>query len=116
MRECGTCTKCCEGSISVDVRGYEILHRGCPFVKLEKGCGIHSERPAGCAQFFCGWIKDESIPEHFKPNMSNTIILLPLSQPKILGLVPTEGTVAAEMLEWAQSYADEHNLTIKIQE
>ena len=117
MRSCGSCTRCCEGSLSMEIQGIDILGKGCPLVLLDKGCGAHSERPMGCAQFFCGWIKDETIPEHFKPNISNTIILLPLRHPEILGLVLTgKEPMAADMLQWAQEYALKHNLTIKISE
>ena len=63
-RECGTCTKCCDGTTSVggDIFGH-IYGNGkpCHFLNLtEKKCGIYKDRPNDpCKTYKCMWLKYE---------------------------------------------------------
>ena len=74
-RECGSCTKCCEGYLIANVRGNPIGNgKPCIFVEIGKGCKEYSKRPKDpCKTFKCGWLDGEDIPEEFKPEKSGVI-------------------------------------------
>jgi hypothetical protein len=74
-RECGTCTKCCEGYLSGNIRGYEMFKgKPCFFVKIGKGCIDYENRPKNpCKNFTCGWKIIDEMPENFKPEISGVI-------------------------------------------
>ncbi len=116
MRECGTCTKCCEGSLGMTINGEDIYGKGCPLVLLNKGCGDYENRPAiGCGTFKCGWLKNPDVPEEFKPNLIDVIILFPIKNPNNMGLVPTGGRpIPEDVLHWADKYSLNNNLDLII--
>lgn len=76
-RECGECTRCCEGWLSYTVNGYKLSHgRKCPFASNNQ-CSIYTYRPQDpCRDFNCEWIKntDNSIPDWLHPLLSKVII------------------------------------------
>lgn len=77
MRECGDCTKCCEGWLADQVRG-KAFYPGinCHYLSTcGKGCTIYEDRPkTPCRDYECQWKKDPEIPEWMKPNAINAII------------------------------------------
>jgi hypothetical protein len=75
-KECGTCTKCCEGWLKANIKGHEMyLGKPCYFVEIGKGCKIYKYRPEDpCKQFSCGWKIVEDMPEEFKPENSGVIM------------------------------------------
>lgn len=73
-RECGDCTKCCEGWLIGTVNNHN-FYRGRRCFYLEKGCSIYSDRPDHpCKNFLCFWMREETLPMWMKPNLINTII------------------------------------------
>jgi len=78
-KQCGTCTKCCDGTTSVggDIFGH-IYGNGkpCHFLNLtEKKCGIYKDRPNDpCKTYQCMWLKYEDVPLWMKPEYSNIIV------------------------------------------
>ena len=113
MKECGSCTKCCEGSLSVAVQGTDILGKGCPLVLLNKGCGDYENRPVGCVTFKCGWLLDPSIPDYIKPSESNVIIVLPVIDGiRSMGLV-SNTAISQSMIEWSTEYANNNGLALR---
>ena len=78
-RECGSCTKCCEGWLPGGAYGKKFFPgRPCHYFKKTKnsGCSIYQNRPEDpCKKFECAWLKDSKIfPEWLKPELSNVII------------------------------------------
>lgn len=75
-RECGECTKCCEGWLTTTVKTKNIYPGNpCKFVAIGKGCTIYSERPRDpCITYKCAWLTEEDIPEWMKPDKINAII------------------------------------------
>ena len=75
-RECGTCTKCCEGWLKGNIKGHEMYPgKPCFFVEIGKGCKDYENRPQEpCKSFECGWITIDEMPEEFKPSMSGVIM------------------------------------------
>jgi hypothetical protein len=75
-RECGTCTKCCEGYLTASVFGKNFFKgKPCHFVSIGQGCTVYEQRPKDpCAIYKCEWLTNPDIPEWMKPNLINTII------------------------------------------
>ena len=83
MRECGKCTKCCEGYLQMDdplfaakqgvINGVRVkcnwLNRG-----GEHGCFIYDDKPHVCNSYLCEWKLNDSLPDLMNPYISNTII------------------------------------------
>ena len=111
-RECGTCTRCCEGYLSADVKfdNRELIQlkpNACPILKIGKGCGDYENRPeVPCKNFACGWIRIEDMPEEFKPNVSGVITQY-VNDPKLKYWVVTKApeNPSAQLLSWIISYA-----------
>lgn len=78
-RECGTCTKCCEGWLSSTIYGNP-MHKGRPCFYLDicnSKCSIYQKRPQDpCRDYSCAWLTDENevFPMWMKPNLSNVIV------------------------------------------
>lgn len=121
-RECGDCTKCCEGFLTATVRGFKMgelidgnVHtpKPCPFVAKDKGCKQYLLRPKDpCKTFKCEWKANEHIPEHLKPNMSKTIPVMQNTPGGIrhLALIEAGETLHSEVLSWYITYVMEHRI------
>ncbi len=107
-RECGDCTKCCEGYLSTEVLGNK-LHRSkpCPYVSIGKGCSIYAERPEDpCAKFKCSWLVDSELPEWLKPNQINAIIKGDsINNIPFLVVLEAGEILQAKVLSWLVQYA-----------
>lgn len=73
-RECGDCTKCCEGYLTGIVHGRP-MYKGHPCFYLEKSCTIYKDRPVNpCHDYSCYWLESDEIPMWMKPSLSGVII------------------------------------------
>jgi uncharacterized cysteine cluster protein YcgN (CxxCxxCC family) len=74
-RECGGCTKCCEGWLSGSINGHS-LFKGRPCFYLNTKCTIYEDRPKHpCRDFECVWLNQtEVFPEWMRPDLVNAII------------------------------------------
>jgi Fe-S-cluster containining protein len=54
MRDCGSCTRCCEGLLAGAARGV-FFGRNKPCSYLAPQCTIYSDRPVACRDYYCGW-------------------------------------------------------------
>lgn len=77
-RECGSCSKCCEGWLEATVYDKK-MHSGQPCFFLEKGeqgCTIYPDRPKSpCVDYACAWLEEPNVfPSWLKPNMSNVVV------------------------------------------
>lgn len=75
-KSCGDCTKCCDGWLTANINGHEILEgKPCFFVK-NGGCSIYESRPQDpCVNFKCEWLINPYLDESLKPINSNIIII-----------------------------------------
>ena len=75
-RQCGDCTKCCEGNLSGEALGKTFFRsKPCHFVAIGQGCTVYAQRPKDpCVTYKCEWLTNPDIPEWMKPNLINTII------------------------------------------
>jgi uncharacterized cysteine cluster protein YcgN (CxxCxxCC family) len=76
-KNCNNCTKCCEGYLKANINGISMYPgKPCYLLDIGKGCTDYENRPyMPCKSYKCEWLKDEKIPEQFKPNLTNFIIL-----------------------------------------
>ena len=107
-RSCDGCTKCCEGSLYAEING-KIVDKDnpCYLVSIGKGCTDYENRPTiPCKTFQCEWLQNPSIPEEFKPSLSNTIIVKKYTNKNTyLELLEAGEKLNSEILTWAIKYS-----------
>ena len=83
VRECGQCTKCCEGYLSIDEPSYGVVvgiiankRTPCQWLNRggEKGCFTYDFRPPVCHEYQCEWKTNLTLPDSMSPHLSNLII------------------------------------------
>jgi hypothetical protein len=74
-RECGDCTKCCEGFLRANIDGRPMtIGQPCHWVEIGVGCTRYETRPKyPCKTFECAWLTSKTLPEEMKPNKSGYI-------------------------------------------
>lgn len=111
MRECGTCTKCCEGWLTGEIN-FRSMYPGkpCYLVEIGKGCKDYDNRPLfPCKLFTCAWILDEEIPEEYKPEISGVIVkYIVRDGQKNIALVEAPNYASDEMIDFFKSLCDKH--------
>jgi hypothetical protein len=108
IRECGTCTKCCEGFLSADIRGHKMFPgKPCFFVEQGVGCKDYENRPEDpCKTFLCAWKQIDTMLDEFKPEISGVIMQWKVWEGHgcwIISKAPNNPT--AQYLSWATTYA-----------
>lgn len=114
-RECGTCTKCCDGTLTTNINGNEVkLGKPCVYLTIGKGCNIYEERPQNpCKSYQCAWIINNDIPDFMKPENSNCILDYDEKNGiKYLRLISSEVPYTAETLSWCINYAQSNNINL----
>jgi hypothetical protein len=112
-RSCGTCTKCCEGWLSANIRGHKMYPgKPCFFVEIGKGCTDYDNRPViPCKIFNCEWIKNIKIPEEFKPKNIGFIIQKKyLKKSEYYSLVPASQKINILNIEKIFSWFKQNNI------
>jgi len=72
-RACGSCTLCCKvlGIPETDSAKGD----WCRHCQPGKGCTVYAERPARCAEFMCGWLAWDRVPDHWHPAKSRIVVV-----------------------------------------
>lgn len=107
-RNCGSCTKCCEGWLSGEVDGKKFYKGiGCHNCIIGNGCAIYEDRPEDpCRTFSCSWLDDESVPEWMKPELSNVIVYEKNIENNLaIVFIPAGGTVPLSTFSWFMIWA-----------
>lgn len=102
LRACDGCTKCCDGWLSANIFGHDML-RGTPcHYNVGGKCGIYKKRPDDpCRSYECEWLRNPEIPGWMKPNEINAIInLRKRGQFVYLEVVEAGETLRADVLSW----------------
>lgn len=72
-RECGSCTLCCK------LLRVEELDtppgQWCPHCDVKAGCTIYQQRPTECRQFYCEYLLDPALGEHWKPARCKMVVV-----------------------------------------
>jgi hypothetical protein len=75
MRECGDCTRCCEGWLFINEDGIVANpEQQCQHLTTNDKCTIYSSRPRICREFECAWLVDPLVPEWLIPSISSIIL------------------------------------------
>lgn len=112
-RECGTCTKCCEGYLTGEALGKTFYPgKPCHFVVIGKGCSIYAKRPKEpCVSYKCQWLINEDIPLWMKPSDIDAIIdVRKLNGVPFLNVKETGAPMQAKVLSWVFQYILEKGL------
>jgi len=107
-RECGTCTKCCEGWLEGEALGYKFYPgKPCGALTIGKGCNSYALRPKNpCANYQCGWLSNIDIPDWLKPEQSNVIVNYSSIQGvTFIRLIETGQALSTKALTWLLKYA-----------
>lgn len=113
MRSCGSCTKCCDGWLSGDVKGHAMYPgKPCFFVESSVGCKDYHNRPySPCITFSCEWLKNENIPEHMYPENCGYIIAdQEINNIKFLKVVRAPNGPNVNDLSWLITNAIKNNI------
>ncbi len=74
-RHCGTCTACCEGWLSANIRGHEMYPGRHCFYLADGKCTEYEERPGTCKTYNCAWkAESEVFPTWMRPDLTGVII------------------------------------------
>lgn len=102
-RECGDCTRCCEGWLNAEIYDMK-MYQGKPCHYLGKKCTIYDNRPENpCKSYTCEWLTNEDFPEWLKPNISNVIVTKKETEDKSLNyyeIIETGKTIKSPVLNW----------------
>jgi uncharacterized cysteine cluster protein YcgN (CxxCxxCC family) len=113
-KECGTCTRCCDGTLAGDVRGHAMYPgKPCFFLEIGGACGDYENRPhSPCKEYKCLWLTYEEVPDYIKPENANAILDLEQHKGKwYLRLNKTETPYLADVLAYGINFAQQNNLS-----
>jgi len=102
-RDCNGCTKCCDGWLTGTAYGVK-FHVGQKCLwSTKKGCSIYELRPYNpCVTFKCFWKTHSMVPEEYKPNLINTILVERyFLDYKYLDICFAGNMVSTDVLNWA---------------
>ena len=112
-RQCGSCTKCCEGYLSGEAQGKSFYPgKPCHFIAIGKGCSIYAKRPIDpCVTYKCQWLTNSEIPEWMKPSDIDAIIdMRDIEGISYINLVEAGNPMQARVLNWLFKYILENGL------
>jgi hypothetical protein len=116
-RTCGTCTKCCDGWLGVQVHGHWVTDGNpCLFKKEKCGCSIYQARPQTCQDFLCGWLRDDGtlFEEWMKPEIVNFILVyFKIEEIKWYKLITTGQKLSPLMLSYVIQKAIRQNINLE---
>ena len=116
-KQCGTCTKCCDGTtVGGVIRGHGFGNKKpCYFLDISnKNCSIYKDRPEHpCKSYTCMWLKYEDVPLWMKPENSNvTVTASEYKGNKFLILNATSNDYSAKVLSYVINYASKNNMNL----
>lgn len=114
-RECGSCTKCCDGWLIGEAHGHKFWpSKPCHFKATNK-CAIYESRPEKpCKTYNCQWLMDDAIPYWMKPNEINAIITnREVKGIKYFDIQEAGEKLRVEVLNWIVMFALSRNVNIQ---
>lgn len=72
-RECGSCTLCCKVLTVPETDSPK--GEWCQHCDAGKGCKIYLDRPRRCADFQCGYLIWDAVPDHWFPAKSRIVVV-----------------------------------------
>jgi hypothetical protein len=117
-RECGDCTKCCEGWMSGAAYEHKFgkidgVRTPCFFLEQGLGCTIYEDRPQNpCAAYKCQWLVNPDVPEDFKPNNKHYIVSKKGRSYFVITRASSENTDDEEFINWWIEYVTKNNFNL----
>ena len=116
-KQCGTCTKCCDGTtVGGVIYGHVYGNRKpCYFLdSANKKCGIYKDRPDDpCKSYKCMWLKYDDVPIWMKPENSNvTVSAIDYNNNKFLIINAQSNDYSAKVLSYVMNYAQKNNMNL----
>lgn len=111
-RECGTCTKCCEGWLTAVVNDQPMFPgKPCYLVKEGIGCTDYENRPySPCITYSCLWIDEIQMPEELKPELSGVIVQKEfMDNIEYINIVKAPENPSTALLSWTVVYCRNNN-------
>ncbi len=81
-RSCEGCTVCCKALEVVTLK--KPRQKWCPDCAIGAGCNIYETRPDECRNFYCGWMIDATIPDHWAPKHSRMVLAYNARQNQVM--------------------------------
>ena len=109
-RECGGCTLCCRGTLTVQVNEHKVYPgHACPHV-VDSGCGIHADpsKPEICDAYLCVWLQQPDMPDWMRPDKVGFILTESASYPSTILLTADfasgriDGTALFYAIHWCK--------------
>lgn len=114
-RNCGTCTKCCEGWLSGEALGHNFdLGKPCHFVSVGNGCSVYAKRPKDpCVTFKCEWLNNYDLPEWFKPDQINAIVKIEhINNIHYWAVIEAGEILQSRVLSWLIQYSIRNQINL----
>ena len=124
IRNCGSCTKCCEGYLSGVAHNKPFfLGNPCHYLAIGEGCTIYAKRPKDpCVNYHCEWLNNSEIPEWLKPDKINAIITKRIikntennTEIEYWDITEAGETMRSNVLTWVIEYALNNNKNLRWQ-
>lgn len=114
-RQCGECTKCCEGHFKINVHGNMVtFNKPCVFAIKNKGCAIHKTKPSPCSDFSCAWLKG-LFDEDMRPDKSNVIGLFDNRETHLIDYVKLIETAQDNKVDEIVEWCDDRDINTTIE-
>lgn len=114
-RNCNGCVRCCDGSVSANIHGFE-MGRNSPCFLLDqenKRCGDYMGRPGLCRTFRCHYLTNPDMPEEVNPRDMNALVAIyEIEGHEYMMLCHTKDAPSPELVEWATNYCNEKDLNL----
>lgn len=113
QRQCGPCTRCCEGWLHGSAHG-KPFWRGRPCHYFEGRCTIYGNHPDDpCKTFRCQWLDNETIPSWMRPDLVNAILVKRRKNDiDYLEINEASEKLRVEVLSWAVMYCLQNKLNL----
>lgn len=101
-RQCGPCSKCCEGWLHGSAHGIKFWKgRPCHFL-TGNACSIYPQRPVDpCQAFACEWLRNDRIPGWMRPDQINAIVVRRrINDVEFLELNESGDVMRSDVLSW----------------
>lgn len=115
-RECGGCTKCCEGYFYGYANGHKFgvldgVRKPCFFVEQGVGCKDYENRPTNpCKNYKCQWLINPDVPEEFRPDKVD--VMVTKKGRSYFAATDAGDNPSDEVKLWWLEYAKKNNLNL----
>ena len=114
-KECGTCTKCCDGTVAGVIKGHKMFPGQPCFFLGKGGCNDYENRPKHpCKIYQCLWLSDPNVPDFIKPENAGVIVDTEIHKgKKYLKITKPKNNINIDkIIKYATEYAIKNNMSL----